>query len=181
LLVALAAGAIGFDRWASRRRLIVVGAAYVALDLALLPLAIPVLPLKTAEHWHIVAARGDYQDEIGWPGFVRQIHAHALGANVIITQNYGEAGALEILGHGQHLPPVASGDVTFRFWRPRIAGRQALTIGFAKIAPPFCRHDYRIVGKIQMPVDNDERGDIIARCTLRNSLADVWPQIQRPF
>ena len=49
LLVALAAGAIGFDRWASRRRLIGVGVAYVALDLALLPLAIPVLPLKTAE------------------------------------------------------------------------------------------------------------------------------------
>ncbi len=181
LLVALAAGAIGFDRWAGRRRLIVVGAAYVALDLALLPLAMPVLPLNTAEHWHIVAARGDYQDEIGWPGFVRQIHNHAAGANVIITQNYGEAGALEILGRGQQLPPVASGDATFRFWRPRITGRQALTIGFAKTAPPFCRNDYRIVGKIQMPVDNDERGDIIARCTLRNPLADVWPQILRPL
>ena len=181
LLVALAAGAIGFERWASRRRLIVVGAAYVALDLALLPLAIPVLPLHTAEHWHIVAARGDYQDEIGWPGFVRQIHAHASGANVIITQNYGEAGALEILGRGQHLPPVASGDVTFRYWRPQVTGRQALTVGFTKTAPPFCRNDYRIVGKIQMPVANDERGDIIARCTLRNSLADVWPQILRPL
>ena len=180
ILVALSAGAIPLDRWATRRRLIAAGVAYAALDLALLPLGVPVLPLKTAEQWKVVAARGDYQDEIGWPGFVRQIHNHARGANVIITQNYGEAGALDILGH--HLPPVASGDVTFRFWRPHITGRQALIVGFTSTAPPFCHsNDYRVVARIHMPVDNDERGDIIARCKLRGSLADVWPQILRPL
>ncbi|MGZ4417492.1 MAG: ArnT family glycosyltransferase [Gaiellaceae bacterium] len=179
VLFAVAAGALSLDRWATRRRLIAVGAAYLALDLALLPLAVPILPLKTAEHWKVVNARGDYQDEIGWPGFVRQIRAHAKGANVIVTQNYGEAGALEILGHG--LPPVASGDVTFRYWRPRVTGRQALIVGFPRKAPTFCRDDYRIVGTIHMPVDNDERGDIIARCTLASSLARVWPQILRPL
>jgi len=49
-------------------------------------------------------------------------------------------------------------------------------------APPFCRHsDYKIVGTIAMPVENDERGDIIARCTLQGSLPHVWPQILRPL
>jgi hypothetical protein len=28
-----------------------------------------------------------------------------------------------------------------------------------------------------MPVDNEERGQPIARCTLDGSLAQVWPQI----
>jgi hypothetical protein len=28
-----------------------------------------------------------------------------------------------------------------------------------------------------MPVDNEERGQPIARCTLSGSLADVWPHI----
>ncbi|MDF2742025.1 MAG: hypothetical protein K0S88_3395, partial [Actinomycetia bacterium] len=39
-----------------------------------------------------------------------------------------------------------------------------------------CR-GYQAVARIQMPVDNEERGRPIARCTLDGSLAQVWPQI----
>ena len=49
ILFALAAGAIPFERWATRRRLWAVGAAYVVVSLVLLPITLPVLPLKTAE------------------------------------------------------------------------------------------------------------------------------------
>ena len=48
LLFALAAGAIPLDRWATRRRLAVAGAVFVAIGLVSLPLALPVLPLHTA-------------------------------------------------------------------------------------------------------------------------------------
>jgi len=30
-----------------------------------------------------------------------------------------------------------------------------------------------------MPVDNEERGEPIARCTLTGSLTQVWPQVVR--
>jgi hypothetical protein len=89
---------------------------------------------------------------------------------VILADNYGEAGALELFGHG--LPPVASTDVTFRYWRPDVQGRAALLVGFP--SAPFCR-DYRVVGRIKMPTANQERGQPIARCTLDESLADLWP------
>jgi hypothetical protein len=111
---------------------------------------------------------------VGWPQLARDVERQAHGADVVVTSNYGEAGALELFGRG--LPPVASGEVTFRYWRPRVSGRRAVLVGFTPGEAGFCR-GYQAVARIQMPVDNEERGQPIARCTLDGSLAQVWPQI----
>jgi 4-amino-4-deoxy-L-arabinose transferase-like glycosyltransferase len=170
---AVAAGAIPFERWATTRRLWYAGAAYVLSVLLVLPILLPVLPLATARRLHVISARGDYQSEIGWPGFVRTVGRHARGVDVIVTQNYGEAGALDVLGHG--LPPVATGHVTFRYWRPAVTGRQALVVAFTpRQAAGFCL-DYRVVARIT--TQPEEAGEAIARCTLTGPLAHVWPRI----
>ena len=106
LLFALAAGAIPLDRWATRRRLQLAGAVFVAVGLLVLPISLPVLPLHTAVRHGVVKARGDYQSEVGWPAYVRLVERHAAGADVIVADNYGEAGALQLFGRG--LPPIAS-------------------------------------------------------------------------
>jgi hypothetical protein len=175
VMFAVAAGAIPFERWATRRRLWIVGTAYVVVSLALLPITLPVVPTAYAEKHGIVDKRGDYGDEIGWPGLVRTVEQHAAGTDVVIASNYGEAGALIVFGHG--LPPVASGHVTFRYWRPEVTGREALLVGYDRAsASAFC-DGYRVVARISMPVDNDEHDQPVARCTLHGSLADVWPMI----
>ena len=174
VLFALAAGAVPFDRWATRRRLRWVGAAFVTLLVVLLPIGLPVLPLHTADQLGILSARSDYQDEVGWPQLARDVERQAHGADVVVTRNYGEAGALELFGHG--LPPVASGQVTFRYWRPQVGGRRAVLVGFTPGDASFCR-GYQAVARIQMPVDNEERGRPIAHCTLDGTLAQVWPRI----
>ena len=161
VLFALAAGAVPFERWATRRRLQVVGATFVVL-------------LHTADRLGILAARSDYKDEIGWAELASNVGRHAAGVNVVLASNYGEAGALDLFG--RHLPPVASGDVTFRYWRPTVAGRRALLVGFSQRNATFCR-SYRRVDRIAMPVDNEERNQPIARCTLADSLSRVWPRI----
>ena len=120
VVFALAAGAVPLDRWATRRRVVGAGIAFVATGLVALPITLPVLPLHTAVRRGIVKARGDYQSEIGWPAYERLVERHAAGADVIVADNYGEAGALELFG--RRLPPVASADVTMRFWRPQVAG-----------------------------------------------------------
>jgi hypothetical protein len=97
----------------------------------------------------------------------------------VVASNYGEAGALELFGHG--LPPVTSGDVTMRYWRPSVAGRRAVVVGWSHAESRFCGPDYRVVARIQMPVDNEERGLPIARCTLAGSLAQVWPRVLRLY
>ncbi len=174
LLLALAAGAIPLDRWLSRRRLLAAGGLFAAVGLVALPLTLPVLPLNTAVAHGIVKANGDYQSEIGWPAYVRLVERHAPGTDLIVADNYGEAGALELFGHG--LPPVASADVTMRFWRPRVAGRQALVIGYSRRAAAFCS-GYRVVARISAADDSNEGGEPIARCTLRGPLATLWASI----
>jgi hypothetical protein len=146
----------------------------VTLLVVLLPIGLPVLPLRTADRLGVVSARSDYQDEVGWPQLARDVERQAHGADVVLTRNYGEAGALELFGHG--LPPVASGQVTFRYWRPQVGRRRAVLVGFTPGEASFC-DGYQAVARIQMPVDNEERGRPIARCTLDGSLAQVWPQI----
>jgi len=142
-----------------------------------LPTNLPVLPLHTAIHQDVVRARSDYQDELGWPALAAQVRGVADGANVVVASNYGEAGALELFGHG--LPPIASTDVTFRYWRPAVAGRRAILVGFPKgTASGFCR-GYTRLSRIQMPTANQERGLPIARCTLNAGLATEWSRIRR--
>ncbi len=161
LLFALVAGAIPLDRWATRRRLVATGAVFVAIGLVSLPLTLPVLPLRTAVRHGIIKARSDYESEVGWPAYVRLVERHAAGSDVIVADNYGEAGALELFGRG--LPPVASADVTMRYWVAHVTGRQALVIGYSRHAAGFCE-DYRVVARISAANDSNEGGR--ADCTL---------------
>jgi len=174
---ALAAGAVPVARWATPRRLAAVAVAYAAVFVVALPQVLPVYPLGTAIRHGVVKARSDYQDELGWPALAAQVGRLARGSNVVVTSNYGEAGALELFGHG--LPPVASTDVTFRYWRPSAVGRRATLVGFRRSAAAgFCR-GYTRLGSIQMPTANQERGLPISSCTLSSGLAAEWPEIQR--
>ena len=174
IVFALAAGSIPLDRWATPHRLIAVGAAFVVVGLVALPITLPVLPLRAAVKHGVMKARGDYESEVGWPAYVRLVEQHAAGTDVIVADNYGEAGALELFGHG--LPPVASPDVTMRYWRPNVPGRQALVVGYSRAAAGFC-NGYRLVARISNANDSNEGGEPIARCTLRATLAGVWPAI----
>jgi hypothetical protein len=176
IVFAFAAGAPALDRWIARRpgRLLKASVAFAGVGLLILPIALPVLPLHTAVEHGVVKARSDYQSEVGWPAYVRLVERDSAGASVIVARNYGEAGALEVLGHD--LPPVASADVTMRYWRPPVSGRSALVVGYSQGAADFCT-GYRLIARISGANDSDEAGEPIARCTLRGTLAGVWPAI----
>jgi 4-amino-4-deoxy-L-arabinose transferase-like glycosyltransferase len=181
VLFALAAGAVPLAQWATRGwRLAAVGFLAIGWVVTLyfsLPTTLPVLPLHTAIQQGVVEARSDYQDELGWPALAAQVGRIAGRANVVLTSNYGEASALELFGRG--LPPIASTDVSFRYWRPAVAGRRAILVGFPQgKASGFCR-GYALLGRITMPTANQERGLPIARCTLDSSLAAEWTKILR--
>ncbi len=174
---ALAAGAVPAARWLTRSRFVAFTVAYAAVFVVALPQVVPVYPLQAAIRHGVVKARSDYQDELGWPALAAQVGRLAGGADVVVASNYGEAGALDLFGHG--LPPVASTDVTFRYWRPSVAGRHALLVGFTgSQASGFCR-GYTRLGSIRMPTANQERGLPIATCMLSSSMAAEWPAIHR--
>jgi hypothetical protein len=64
-------------------------------------------------------------DTFGWPQLTSAVAAQDVALKragqaptSIFTGNYGEAGALDVLGTADHLPPVLSGHNTFWLWGP---------------------------------------------------------------
>lgn len=174
VLFMLAAGTPWFERWSAgtTRRLAVPATAFAVLLLAALPIGLPVLPQHTAIAAGLMKMRPDYRDELGWRELARSVERVSGGAQVVLAGNYGEAGALVL--YGRHLPPVASGELSFRYWRPVDSARRVVLVGFPEVA--WCE-GYRVVARIEMPTDNEERGLPIARCTLTEPLAALWPQL----
>jgi hypothetical protein len=131
----LAAGAVAWEnRWAEIRTLLTV--ALPVAVLVTLPIVLPVLPARLIGWTSIV---NPVQTEtIGWPELVGTVtrvwdqlppgqRAHA----VIFTSNYGEAGAINELGHG--LPAAVSGHNTLWWWGP---GNPHATTVVAVLAGP---------------------------------------------
>jgi hypothetical protein len=92
-----------------------------------------------------------------------------------MARNYGEAGALRLYGRG--LGPVLSGHLSFQYWRPaQLPQRYALTVGYdAAALDRICRR-WRPLGRIEnrWHLANEERGRLIAACTLRAPLGVLW-------
>jgi hypothetical protein len=184
----LAAGVVVAGRWlrASRRQLAVV-VAVVALHLAALvlsaPLVWPILPERTMVD-RGVWKNTFYKDELGWPELARQtarawqaIPAAQRRDTALLAQNYGEAGALAYYGPRLGLPTPLSGHLSFQYWRPaRLPQRHILAIGIDGDKLTQLCTSWRVVAHIEnrWHLDNQERGQTIARCALREPLGDLW-------
>jgi hypothetical protein len=186
-VVPIAAGALSVERWIrTPRRLAIAAVLAVVLTVPGLPIAVPVLPAATMVHWHFVDARSDYKDELGWSSIVDGV-ARAVAvrpAAAVIAANYGEAGALDVLGKGKGLPPTVSGHMSYRYWRPKqLASRNVVVVGYDKASLRSLCTRYRVVTRVQIPygVNNDEAGEPIVTCTLPSGGLDaVWEQLVYP-
>jgi 4-amino-4-deoxy-L-arabinose transferase-like glycosyltransferase len=106
----IGAGAVPAAAWLERGRVrrVMTGVAIAVSTVAGLLIALPILPADEAGP--IVAMNADVGETIGWPEFVRTIAnvADALPAGngqlVILTSNYGEAGAIDRYGPALALP-----------------------------------------------------------------------------
>jgi hypothetical protein len=144
----IAAGAVAGERWlASTRRwlayavegvffagLAVCGAYICAVVLPLMPVDSP----RNFEFQH----NGDLREEIGWTEMVATVAniRDSLPANQqkslgILVGNYGEQGAIEILGPAYHLPPPIS--MTNSAWLrgyPEPPPANLIVLGFSRSA-----------------------------------------------
>jgi 4-amino-4-deoxy-L-arabinose transferase-like glycosyltransferase len=193
----LAAGAVSFERWigawanADRRRVLIrwlVGALAV-FSVVAVPIALPVLPVKTMVGLHLDEARTDYAEMVGWPELVGAVAAayHSLpaderGAAGILGANYGEAGAVDWFGPRLGLPSAVSGHDTFWFWRPRHQPAGPLiTVGYqAQDLQSLCGNLHQL-GTVSNSAgaDNEERGGPIFVCRNLRSPLYSWPAFRR--
>lgn len=183
-------GAVPTARWLARRRrprlriwALGVGVALSAVINAVISL--PVLPAHDLPGSASLALNPDLGETVGWPQFVTSVakvwhelpaptRAHA----VIFTANYGEAGAIDVLGGSDRLPKAYSGHNGFSLWaKPPSGDATTLLTGFdspAEASPWFT--DCQAVTTVTNPagVDNQEHGEPIMVC---RGLTAPWPQL----
>jgi hypothetical protein len=143
-----------------------VPATLLALSAPSLFFALPLLPVSAADP--VIAVNPDAGNTIGWASFADQVSQRA--SNIVITSNYGEAGALQRYTSLR----VYSGHNGYGLWDTPPGSAPALLVG---VRPTFCATSH-VVGKIRMPVDNDENDVTLRACLPRAPWAQLWPQVR---
>jgi len=177
----LAAGAQPAVDWARRRRsrtLLLLGS--VALSgAASAVIGLPLLPVRDAEP--VVALNEDAGETVGWPALVRTVADVHESDAVVLTQNYGEAGAIDRYGPALDLPSAYSGHNGYADWGPppeREAPVVAVGIARGDLERWFARCEVAARIDNGVGLDNEEQGAPVHLCTdRRRTWAALWPQI----
>jgi 4-amino-4-deoxy-L-arabinose transferase-like glycosyltransferase len=189
--VLLAAGAQPVLDWARRGSAGLLAAALAVTAACTVVLMLPVIPATALASTPIPEVNTDAGATLGWPRLVATVTNvyHDLppaerSTAIILTSNYGEAGALEQARSRLGLPPVFSGHMGFADWGPPPEGaaptiavgldRSALETLFASVIP---------VATIDngVGVDTAEQGRTVWICRgQRMPWPQVWPQLRRP-
>ncbi|MEU8421137.1 glycosyltransferase family 39 protein [Micromonospora sp. NPDC048835] len=189
LLVLTAAGAVVTVAWASRgslwwrRGLLVLGV--VPFLLPNVVLLLPVLPADRLPGF-VVDVNYDAGETIGWPEFAdslatvhRALPQDERSRAVILTGNYGEAGAVARYGPARGLPRAYSGHNSMvDFGRPPADADVVIAVGWAGPARlnewfESCTQAGWVDQRVE--VENDENGGPIFVCRgLRRPWAQIW-------
>jgi 4-amino-4-deoxy-L-arabinose transferase-like glycosyltransferase len=151
-------------------------------------IALPLLPERDLQGSIVMALNPAQGETVGWPRFVqtvsrawRQIPADRRRHTAIFTSNYGEAGAIDILGSALQLPRAYSGHNGFSEWgQPRAADTRALLVGFnnaADAAPYFdqCRTLATVNDRVGL--DNQEQRLPLMLCRTTAPWPTLWPHL----
>lgn len=169
----------------SIRRRVVAGAvtANVAVSAVL---GLPLIPLSVLGNTPVPEINQVAQDTVGWPTYVRQIadvHATLPAADraraVIVTSNYGEAGAVDRYGGRSRLPRVYSGHNQLYYQvKPPDSATVAVMVGGQLDEARDSFESCVVADRLDngLDVDNEEQGQPIAVC--RGPVGgwdEVWP------
>ncbi len=159
-----AGGALVIEKAAERRVWILplAGTLLILSGILLAPLAMPVLPPAAfVSDYGFLTGQGNASagqqnqgafpqylgDRFGWTHMaemvsrvVQSLPPEERQQACIFTNNYGEAGALQLYGSSYHLPPVISGHNNYYLWGPgSCSGTVLITVG---ISPADLHQDF---------------------------------------
>ncbi|WP_345381751.1 glycosyltransferase family 39 protein [Pseudonocardia yuanmonensis] len=182
--VLLAAGAAPVLRWAraGHGRAGLLGAALVLSALTNATLMLPVVPVAALRDTPVTAMVPDVGETVGWPelaGTVAGVVAAQPAGAVVLTRNYGEAGAVQRFAPGV---PVVSGHNSYADWGvPPDSADTSVVIGYG---PEVLRQWFGSVEPAAVidngiGLDNQEQGRTVWVC--RDPVASwttLWPRIR---
>lgn len=188
--VLLGIGALPAADWTRRRQLntgVLTAAIAVTAAISCF-LALPLLPERSLQGSVVMAVNPDLGEAVGWPRFIRTVDTAWLAIpasqrahTAIFTENYGEAGAVDVLGRATGLPRAYSGHNGFSEWgEPPAGDTRALVIGYdgpLDAAPDF--GDCRTLARVDdgVGLDNDEQGLPLMLCRPAATWATLWPRL----
>jgi hypothetical protein len=198
-----AAGGVAVERWASRGRRRGIAVASLAglsvlTSLAILPFAVPALPVETFIKYSAAIGVGPstseglelselpqfFADMFGWEGLAKDVSAvyqsipdSEKASTVVFARNYGEAGALEYYARKYPLPRVISTHNSYWFWGyPKEAAKTLIVLrGTMEDSQKSC--DEVTLAAVHtcrycMPYENNAPIFVCRR--LRRTLAEIW-------
>ncbi len=191
----LAAGVPLVRRWCRRGRAVlrrrVVAAALAVHVVVSSIIVLPVLPAAVLASTPVVDVNYDAGETVGWDELVDTVTGVVAGMPeperaraVVLTANYGEAGALDrARRRGADLPPVYSGHNAYGDWGPPPAWATRVVLvghrgddGAARVFSGC-----RVVARLgnAAGVDNDEAGQPVRLCGgLTRPWPALWPAIR---
>jgi hypothetical protein len=188
--VLLGIGALPTAEWTKRlpRRNWLLATA-IALSAAVSAvIALPLLPEHDLQGSIVMALNPAQGETVGWPRFVQTVstawHQIPIGERrhtAIFTRNYGEAGAIDLLGSGFRLPHAYSGHNGFSEWgMPPPTDTRALLVGVnnaADAAPYFDRCRTLATVNDLVGLNNDEQGLPVMLCRTSARWRTIWPHL----
>ncbi len=178
-----AAGAVVVSqRWSASRMTWFTVAVAVSV-LFTVPALLPVLPAQTFAESFYPELNEDQLETIGWPRVVAQIRAvtdtlpaDQRRAAVVVTSNYGEAGALLLYSE---MSRVYSGHNGFGDWGPPPDGSGPVVYVGEQVPGPGVLTGCRQAATLDTGVDNEEDGNGVWVCTgPTGSWAQAWSQLR---
>jgi len=186
----LGLGALPAAEWTMRaRRHTQSLIAALALSAAISAIiALPLLPERDLQGSVVMAVNPAQGETVGWPRFVqtvssawRQIPAGERRHTAIFTGNYGEAGAIDLLGSPLRLPRAYSAHNGFSEWgEPPGSDTHVLVVGFngpTDAAPSFDQCRTLAVVNDRVGLNNNEQGLPVMLCRTAGRWPTLWPHL----
>ncbi len=192
--VLLAAGAEPTLRWVQRgtgrvRTALLAGALTLSAAASAF-LFLPLVPVEQLADTPILAVNYDAGETVGWPRFAQTVAgvydglpAEDRAGAVVLTRNYGQAGAIDRYRADLDLPPVYSGHNSYVLWGPppERAGT-TIVVGYQRDRLLQWFGSVELAARIDNGVglDNEEQGNSVWVCRDRlASWAELWPRVRR--
>ena len=191
LLALSAAGAVVTQTWlgtgACRLALttaLLLGAAFSAL------IFFPIIPARALAKTRIPSVNSDRMETIGWPQLARTVGSvyESLPRaerrfTIVLTDNYGEAGAIDHYAPKLALPRAYSGHNGYGLWSAPLNRREpAIAVGVSRPwLPPSLLRRCRLAARVDngYAIDNDEQGAPVWICRgQRGPWGRLWPRLR---
>jgi hypothetical protein len=192
IAIVMAAGLLALSRVERRRlraTLVVAIIVASALDgVALLKITVPITPADRLHATGLDTQNTDFASTVGWVSITNQMTAvygalspSQRAATVIVSSDYGVAGALQIYGNSRLLPASYSPQLSDFYWLPsHLDATDALMVGYSPSDVAFMCTAARIVAHLTVPyqVVNLEQGSPVTFCTLNAPLPSLWGRLR---